>query len=208
MNDYRKNAFDVKFASAAKAFGVTSDKIVSLKIRDNVGSYSEYQDLIHSLEKEFGFHCSPVTGDLQGRGHLLTKEKTKVILVEHETGLEILYIAGSIASLIALIPMILQGWTAVRHFADPRNPFHGIEVRRLDVSGNLQEHPTHLVHRHAVADSYNLALTTASLLEEEFQKVTGQIELLLPRIATLERRLTELEATLKNARPAKRTAKK
>jgi hypothetical protein len=202
------NDFNAEFASAAKALGVTPEKIVSLKIRDNVSSYNEYRDLIHSLEREFGFQCSPVTGELQGRGHLLTKEKSKVIVVEHETGLEILYIAGSIASLIALIPIIMQGWSGLRQFANPKNPFNVVEVRRLDESGNLQEHPTHNFQLHGVADASNLALTTASLLEEEFQKVNGQIEWLLPRIAALEKRLTDVEGTLKNARPAKRSKKK
>jgi len=37
-------------------------------------------------------------------------ERVTLILVEHETGLEILCIAGSIASLIGLVPLVLQGW--------------------------------------------------------------------------------------------------
>jgi hypothetical protein len=92
MNNCRKNAFNVKFASAAKALDVTTEKIVSLKLRDIVSSNHEYRDLTHSLEREFGFQCSPVAGELQGRGHLVTvtKEKAKAIVVEHESGLEIL----------------------------------------------------------------------------------------------------------------------
>jgi len=208
MTDFRQNAFSVKFASAAQALGVTPEKIVSLKVRDSVSSYTEYRDLIHSLEREFGFQCSPITGELQGSGYLLAKEKSKVVLVEHETGLELLYIAGSIASLITLVPMILQGWSALRRFSSPKNPFNEIEVRRLDASGNLQEHHTHLFHDRGIADVSNLALTTASLLEEEFQEMNDQIEQLLRRTTALEKRLATVEGTLKNASPAKRNKKK
>ncbi|MGA2554848.1 MAG: hypothetical protein ABSG04_01055 [Verrucomicrobiota bacterium] len=208
MDQYRQNAFNIKFASAAVALGVTPEKIVSLKIRDMGGSHNEYRELVLSLEREFGFQCSSVAGELQGRGHLLTKEKSRVIVVERESGLEILYIAGSIASLIGLIPMILQGWNAVRRFGTPKNPFNEIEVRRLDEKGDLQEHVAPLFDRHGVSDASNLALTTASLLEEEFQKMKGQIERLLPRIAALEKRLTEVEGALKVGGAARRSKRR
>jgi hypothetical protein len=208
MNDYRQSAFNVKFATAAKTLGVTPEKIVSLKIRDCVGSYDVYRDMVHSLEQEFGFQSSPVTGELQGRGYLLTKDKAHVIVVEHETGLEILYIAGSIASLIALIPIVLQAWGAIRRFADPRNPFQKVEVRKLNENGELQEDNILLNHL-SVGNASNLALTAAaSLLEGEFQELNRKLESLSPRILELEQRLAKLEDGPKRKRGSRSNPKR
>jgi hypothetical protein len=203
MNNYRQNAFKEKFASAAIALGVTSEKIVSLKIRDLVSSYNDYRDLISSLEREFGFQCCPVTGEFQGKGHLLTKEQSKVIVVEHESGLEILYIAGSIASLIGLIPVILQGWKALRQYSNPANPFHQVEVRKLNENGELHEDNVHL-NPHGVDDASHLALTvTAGLFEGEFQKLTHRVESISPQIVALEKRIAKVEVALKCAKSSK-----
>ncbi|MGD0905287.1 MAG: hypothetical protein ABR924_20530 [Terracidiphilus sp.] len=207
MNDYRQDAFKAKFATAARAMGVTPKKIASLKLRDTVNSYHEYRDLIRSLEVELGFHCSAVAGDLQGRGHLLTKEKAEVILVEHESGLEILYIAGSVASLIGLIPMILQAWNALRRFSNPGNPFQSLEVRRFNENGELKEDTVHL-NRHGLGEASNMALTVAAgLLEDEFQRLTRQVESVSPQIAALEQRLAKVEAALKVPKPSTRKPK-
>jgi hypothetical protein len=207
MNDHRQKAFSIKFTTAGDVFGVKPDKIVSLKIRDNVGSYSEYHDMIQSLEQEFGVQSSPVRGELQGRGYLLTKEKARAILVEHETGLEILYVAGSIASLVALVPMILQAWGAIRRFTSPHNPFHRVEVRRLNDKGVLQE-DTVQMSRHCTGDSSSLVLVAvAGLLEDEFKKLIRQIERTSPQITSLERRLAKVEAFVKDSKPSKRKSK-
>lgn len=204
MNDHRQNSFNIKFTSASSALGVSPQKVVSLKIRDCVNSYSEYHDMIHSLETEFGVQSSPVGGDLQGRGYLLVKQNAKVIIVEHETGLEILYIAGSIASLIALIPMILQAWGAIRRFSNPRNPFQAVEVRRLNEKGELHEDTVHMDH-HSVGGESSLILTAAAnILEEELQKLTSQVERLAPEITLFERRLSKVETALKVSKTSKR----
>jgi hypothetical protein len=207
MNDHRQNSFHIKFNTAGNALGVAPEKIVSLKIRDCVNSYSEYHDMVHALEMEFGVQSSPVSGELQGKGYLLIKQNSKVIIVEHETGLEILYIAGSIASLISLIPIILQAWNALRRFTNPRNPFHAVEVRRLDEKGELHENTVHMDH-HAIGSQSSLALTAAAnILEGELQKITGQAELLAPKITALEQRLSKVEAALKLSKSQKRKSK-
>ncbi len=139
MND-REQAFGAKFASGAKYLDSSPNQLASLKVRGNVGSYHEYQELLHALEHEAGVRSRSVQGDFQGNGYLVEQSKTKVLIVEHETGLEILYIAGSIASLLSLIPLILRCWSVVggdgRHHP-PR--FHEIEMRRLRDDGHLIE---------------------------------------------------------------------
>ena len=208
MNDYRQNAFREKFSSAAGILGVAPTEVVSLKVRENVGSYSEYHQLIRSLEREFDFKCSSVDDGLQGRGHLLTGKQTKVIVVEHETGLEILYIAGSIASLVAVIPLILKSWRDVRGFINPKNPFNSIEIRRIDANGNLYESPNDPSKDHGIADPFSINATVAHLIHLELQSLATRTEALLPRVAALEQRLANVENALKTKGSKKRTKRK
>jgi hypothetical protein len=96
-----------------------------------------------------GLIHSPIAGDLQGQGYLVSQGKTKVIVVEHETGLEIPSIAGDIASVlgIGLVPLVIQAWRAFRARRGQRggdNP--EIEIRRLDGTGGIsEEHVSDLV---------------------------------------------------------------
>jgi hypothetical protein len=80
--DYREESFRRKFSSAAQHLNVHADQIVSLKFRENVGSYGDYRELIDMLQHEAGIHYSEVDGDLQGRGYMLGHGKTKLLL-EH-----------------------------------------------------------------------------------------------------------------------------
>lgn len=143
--DYREESFKRKFSSAAQLLDVGPDQIVSLKFREDVGSNSDYRDLLDTLQHEAGVHYSKVDGDLQGRGYIVGLEKVKLLLVEHETGLEVLYIAGSIASSFGSIPLILQRWAAIRgRFPGRHAQFGGpVEIRRVDNAGHLQEEHLH-----------------------------------------------------------------
>jgi hypothetical protein len=99
--DYRKESFQRKFSTAAKCLNARSDQIVSLKFRENIDSYNDYRDLLEMLQHEAGIQYSEVDGELQSRGYMVSLGPAKLLLVEHETGLEILYIASSIASLLS-----------------------------------------------------------------------------------------------------------
>jgi len=192
--DYREESFRRKFSSAAQHLNVSSDRIVSLKLRENVGSYKEYRELLDTLQLEAGIHCSEVDGDLQGRGYLVGFGTPKLLLVEHETGLEILYIAGSIASLFSLVPMILQGWAAIRG----RFPRRGrlinppVEIRRIDHAGRLQEEHLHdpqlsvpLLPMGALAPAVTIA---ATIMESDTKNLVRQIEELTSRIDAIEKK--------------------
>jgi len=143
--DYRKKNFIEKFTNAQKYLGVGAiQDIVSLKYRDNVG-YSDYQRLISEFsQSEMGLEVKQVKGDFQGKAWLVKdRNQNAVILVEHETGLEILYIASSIASFISLIPMINSGWKYLRdRFASPRflpDKMTRIEIRTINSKKQLLE---------------------------------------------------------------------
>lgn len=74
----------------------------------------------------------------------MTEGQTRLVLVEHESGLEILYIAGSIASLISLVPLVLQVWGSIRHgLARTGAGAQQMEIRRLDGGGQLIEEHIH-----------------------------------------------------------------
>jgi hypothetical protein len=191
--DHRTETFKTKFSDAGQLLGVTPKDVVSLKLRENVSSYDEYRNFFRALEHEAGFQCTPVNGDLQGKGYLLSDGSSRVIVVEHETGLEILYIAGSIASLIGILPLIVQGWRAFRGHHAGRRDFddRGIEIRRIDEKGHLSEDHVHertLFHIPPFTANTFLATSAAKTIESELQQIKAQIKLISRRVDTLEGR--------------------
>jgi hypothetical protein len=195
LMNYREQSFTSKFNSAAECLDVKPEQIVSLKFRENVNSYEEYRHLLDSLCQEAGVQCTKLDGDLQGRGYLLGFDKTKVILVEHETGLEILYIAGSIASLIGIIPLILQGWGAMRGRFRGRGAVidHSVEIRRMDQAGHLHEEHLHdwqpMGSLMSIGTFLPVITTSTNLIENEMKHVVQQLELLTLRIEVLEKQI-------------------
>jgi hypothetical protein len=189
--DYRTEAFQRKFHDAARHLNVRPQQLVSLKLRENVNSYGEYREFLHELERTTDLKSSPADGDLQGHGYLVSDGKVKVIVVEHETGLEILYIAGSIASLVGLVPLLLQGWRAFRgrHARHEMHPL-GIELRRLDEGGHIFEEQVHDMFSYAPMPGgfLNAALASAAkLVEADFSEITRQLRSLTMRVEELER---------------------
>ncbi len=143
--DYRTEVFTQKFTSALPYFKQDSIQgIVSIKYRDACPNSSEYMRFINDYIKgELHLDAKELDGKFQGKAWLVSDSyQNKVILVEHETGLEILYIAGSIASLVALVPMINAGW---KYFKD-RHSYHSfhpdekhIEIRKFDSENIIVE---------------------------------------------------------------------
>ena len=195
--NYREETFRKKFDSAGGELGVRADQVVSLKIRETVGSYGEYRRLLQSLKQEIGLNWREAKGDLQGHGYLVSDRTTKVIVVEHETGLEILYIAGSIASIVSLIPLILRSWEALRgrflgrHGAPSH--VHDVEMRRFDSSGRLYEE--HLLDTDVsgaiLGGATNTVLASAAhLVEVEMKALANQVGLLTSRVEAIEKKLS------------------
>ena len=196
--EWRKGTFKVKFATAAKELGAPSEHLISLKLRENIGNYHEYKDeykeLLDVLRREVGLSHSPVAGNLQGNGHLIGNAKAKVIVVEHETGLEILYIAGSVASIIGLVPVVLQFWRAIRSHSHRRlDPgLETLEIRRMDSAGRLVEERD---HRGGLPWFGPLDITTQSLLskasniDEEMQNLKTDVKRLKSRLNAVEKKL-------------------
>lgn len=133
--DYRTDSFVKKFTSALQGLEQKSiQDIVSIKYRDTCPNSSEYLHFINQYVRgELKLEAKELDGNFQGKAWLVSDNyQNKVILVEHETGLEILYIAGSVASLIALIPLINSGWKYFRGKFS-YHPFHDDERRKIEI---------------------------------------------------------------------------
>jgi hypothetical protein len=213
--DTREQAFREKFAGAANHLGCAPEQLISLKFRGGVNSYQEYKELLHALEHEAGVRHTPLQGNFQGNGYLVEKSRTKVIIVEHETGLEILYIAGSIASLLSLIPVILGIWNLMRngrnrHHLPPE--FHDIETRRIDGNGNLvEDHNPHMDIPWAgsFGGANTVLLSAVEEIEGELHTLKASVGDLSTRLGTVERALaTKSRASQQKAKSAKVKKKK
>jgi hypothetical protein len=188
--DHRSDVFKKKFGEAARHLGVKPARIISLKFRENVSSYAEYREVLRMLEQEFGIQWREIEADLQGRGYLLSDGTARVLMVEHESGLEILYIAGSIASLIGLVPLVVQGWRGLRGWSAQRHDsgVRDIEIRRLDESGELSEHHVRDMPT-TTGIPYKLFISTAKIVEDDLHRIMDQLQSLTGRVEGLEKQI-------------------
>jgi hypothetical protein len=211
--NYREEAFKIKFMNAGRHLGVTPDQVISLKLRDIVSSYNDYHEMLQTLEHETGIQSLPIKDDLQGRGHLVGQRDQKIIVVEHETGLEILYVAGSIASLIGLIPLVLQSWGSVRGFLDRRHANHirSIEIRRVDAAGNLREEHQHdlPISSTSPINILNSTLFSAArVLENDLKSLMDEVRSHNERIAALEKGLSVYKVVKTKKKTNKKSSNK
>ena len=210
--DYREKAFEEKFNNASSYLGVAPNQIISLKFRETVSSYSEYHNLLDTLQREMNISYQKLNDNFQGTGYLVNDSHSKVILVEHETGLEILYIAGSVASLVGLVHLISQCWVRMRNhfsFQHGRN-FRDIEIRKLDDKGRTKE------DRLPGYETFDIPFLPSSLiisatqnLENEVKSLKQEIKILSERIGDIEKPQGRREVIKKNKKYRKnKTARK
>jgi len=180
--------------NAGRHLGVAPDQVISLKLRDIVSSYNDYLEMLQTLEHETGIQSLPIKDDLQGRGHLVVQGDQKIIVVEHETGLEILYVVGSIASLIGLIPLVLQAWGTIRGYIDRCHASHirSIEIRRIDTAGNLREEHQHdlpISSRFPTNILNSTIFAAARALENDLKSLMDEVQSHSERLNALEKGL-------------------
>ena len=135
-----------------------------------------------------------IKGDFQGNAFLITgQNSSKAILVEHETGLEILYIAGSIASIISLIPMIGSAWQRIR--SGFRRPYE------MDIDTRLEKRTLDL--KNQVIEEYGSIFETYLLRE-----TLSEFLALEKRVKQLEQQLAEYEKNKVKPQKITKTPKK
>jgi len=177
--DYRTESFTRRFASALPHL-LASDmqQIVSIKYRDDCVSNSVYDRLADDIGPHgMSLDVQPLSGEFGGRAWLAKSENGgRAILIEHETGLEILGVVGSVASLISLIPLISSGWRRLRgrffgHHFDPASEGL-VEVRRIDDHGMVVEERVPSVEIYV----FNLTLQRQNQLEKKIVDLEREVE--------------------------------
>ena len=152
--------------------------IVSIKFHE-ITDYGMYKALTEKLRADLGLKVKRVSGNFSGKAWLVTdKTRTSVILVEHETGLEILYIAGSIASLLSLIPAIgwykkkLQNRFGRPDFRQSRDQMTAWEISRKN---KLIEREIKNVEAYLYSESMK-EITTLSKRVKELERENSKLE--------------------------------
>jgi len=183
--DQRTDPFIRKFRSAQPHLGAEQmQDIVSLRYRDDCVNDSEYADFIdHYLRQTLGLEIIKADGDFWGQAWLVRDEhQNSVILVQHETGLEILAVDGSIASLITLLPMISSGWNWLRDRFH-RHPMNrgnegAVEIRRFNQTNILIEQQAPSVEVYvlgATLQEHALLKQRVQVLETELANLKQQV---------------------------------
>lgn len=145
QKDWRRKTFLAKFQAAAVELNAASHRdIESLKFRDMVG-FHDYRER-ELLVKELGsLTVLDIKGNYQGKAWKVTDaDGNSIIVVDHETGLEILYVVGAAASIIGLVPIIIDTWSRIRCHWPPFRGRFGTgtsEIRRFGKNDRLVEEP-------------------------------------------------------------------
>ncbi len=175
--DSRTRTFVKKFSSARRLLRAgPADRVISLKYREHCANHSEYTHFIEDhLKDRLGLCVKPVAGELQGSAWIVSDiQDNSVILVEHETGLELLYIVGSIASLVSLVPAICSGWNFIRNrYFGPRNHAQGqgIEIRQLGPRNVLIERHVLSIETHVLNVYVQESATMKARLEDHDKEI-------------------------------------
>ena len=136
----RAKDFRERFGIAASELGAMSpNDIESLKFRSLSNLY-RCDELLKNLD---GIRTQKVGGRHYGTAWKVTDNSgNAIILEEHETGLEILYVVGSVSSIIALVQSIISAfWKHRGHRFFPEELMHElrIERRKFTGGGKLEE---------------------------------------------------------------------
>jgi len=176
--DNNKKYFHQKFIECGKILSVQSSNLVSLKYRD-MRNHQDFTDLLVNLGNVNGLTIKELGNILNGRAYLISAYKQKIVLVEHETGLEILYVAGSIASLIGIVlqisSMVSNHRRNINSFSEH---FEEVELRYFNSEGKFIEE-----HKH----NY---LPIEMFLPAQTDNI--EIELLKKKIVSLEKKVNSL----------------
>jgi|GEM_PF-2458835 hypothetical protein len=170
--------FQQKFKDCGKILKIEPTSLVSIKYRE-IREHGYYIELLEYLKNINNLKIKDIGNTLNGRAYLVSYANQKIVLVEHETGLEILYIAGSVASLIGLVLQISSMISNHRHRINFHHPsIDDVEIRYFDKENKFIEE-----HKHHYLPYEVFLLPQSSNIE---------IELLKNKIVKLEKKIDRL----------------
>jgi hypothetical protein len=189
MYNYRIRNFLSKFESACNYLGASSKDIISLKVRDISSlSYRYYDDFLQELAIFFnGSINRHIAGNFQGDAHLIENNNQKILIVQHETGLEILFIASSIASLLSLIPTTLQIWNYFRRDKGD------IELRYFNKQGELIEEKNIL---YSNIKPYNKYFENGRPISGLYNEYTMDIDKIMEYLKDIKNDISEIKIAI------------
>lgn len=173
----RQNHLQLRLRRSKQPFAKDHRAGRRAEYRDDCVNDSEYSHFIDEyLSQNLGLTLNRLQGDFGGQTWLVKdQDQNMAILVQHETGLEILSAIGSIASLVTLIPLISSGWTKLRH-GFRRSRFDmpdggGVEIRQINQSNVLIEQRAPSVEVYVL----NVALRDQAGLRQKVERLEGEI---------------------------------
>ena len=175
-----KMNFLAKFQAVAAELNASSHRDVeSLKFRAST-SDSDYKALLADLGS---LTIVAIKGDYDGKAWKLTDANdNSIIIVEHETGLEILYVAGAVASIVSLVPIIVGIWNGMRDHWPPLRERFGTgrpERRRFNKNDRLIEElapPVEAIILQHLLNQYDKLSDRISSLETEVSGLKNRID--------------------------------
>ena len=187
--DWRTNEFLERFTIAKGILGAkTIQDLVSVKFRERCVNNGDYQELINFLEHDTNLNVKKI--QVKGTAWLISdKNNDQLILIEHETGPEILLniaynVAGSVVAYY-LLPYISQGLMYARDMF--RRKYHHndnmgdkTELRKFNLKNKLVEEQI---------NSFEKYLT--NIYNNQFGKMTKRIVKLENENKVLKSRLNK-----------------
>ena len=195
--DYRTESLLKRFTNALPIFNENAiQNIVSLKYRDDCVSYSQYSDFVdHYLRTELHLNVQDLKGKFPEQAWLVSDmNKNRIMIVEHETGLEIIYISSAIASIIGIIPVICAGWKFFRGRFSHRPHFHDedghLEIRKVDRNNIVVEQHVQNFETYVLASAWEDNAAMKNRIEQLEQKVDELSRRLVAKKNTKKKNLT------------------
>lgn len=181
--------FEQKFKECSKFLKSNPKDIISLKYKEFRDNYY-YTELLDQLNNIDNVKINNIGNAMNGKAFKISYGEQNIIIVEHETGLEVLCIAGSIASLVSLVlyvsSMINDHRKGYTRFP---NGMRSTEIRYFDKKGNFRKEY-----------KANYIPTEIFLLPQAYNQ---EIESLKQKIVTLEKKIEKLTSKQRNIKKRK-----
>lgn len=185
MSDQDKY-FMQKFQECSNHLCAQPKEIISLKYR-GIRDSQYYHELLYILKNIKGIDIKAIGYAMGGNAYIISDKNQKIVLVEHETGLEVLYIAGSIASLIQLvlqIGLMISNHQRMNHFHS--NDMEGVEIRYIDKKGKyIEEHKPYYLPYEMFQSEY-ISTDELNIIRKRIALLESKVNYIIKKVKTIQ----------------------